>query len=896
MTFSRQPMCIRHPILRLFALFAVFPLLWLVASTAASAQSDAEELRDSSVAAIPELSLLVRSADGPLDDETRHEITEQLQGVAGITRATSAPVTSGAGSESTDDSVLTVFYAALDNSAGAVRPVDVVINDATDLLGAELPSAEVMVGGPAAADQEIADAFTATSRVLLVVGLIVGLGLGTVFGWQRGLVAGGTLALSVLTAGVLGQRAAGEFDGSMAATVVPGSLAGLVVGTAVLVRLLLWFRDPRGSDGAEMIRQAVLDLLPELVLILSGLFVSAVVVGLMDPGPTPLTAMTMGAFSAAAIQIGVTAPALALLLSARENKSDLLPFSIPDGRDLPLLALSAVAMLLVVLALFGFGRPAPSLLDSEDLSSDSEIVDVAKLLRTGGGDATSAVAATASGAASQVDLAEWGRVAAELPTVEWVQVGQTKFTSVEAVEVPAVDSLLDPSVDGVAMVVLADPPRSEQGSAGLTELADLPLVGGPPTLSGPAIDSIGASGDRSTLLVAVMIMAVTGAIAVRVLAQSVGQAVVSLLLRLLGGMAVLGLFGLIGSDVSAASMVTGLGAVGLGVGLFELEFLSQFHQRSDNPDDDRSNPGQAGTISLIALGLGGLTIGMQSLFGGGPGTGLLGVVLAIAVLIELTVGALLLRPALLGQRAAFHTAVRPVRVALHSGIERQQEYGGVEDPSWRRVIGDLLQAEFRFQSQPGTAVLSGVFVPDTPLYRQAAAHHASLAGAGLRIVGRSPKLRSIKTVSGRSPITLAVTVDHPVRHLVDGEGTVVGVRKAERRSGVLWLSESDDRSYRIAESVELGSVAIPDVSPEDEQDVEADGVDSGEVEAADESLELDESDDGTGPDNEQHSVEVSHHDDNHAEDEFGDLFIDGAEPAMHESGDQGHSEEERTGS
>jgi hypothetical protein len=78
----------------------------------------------------------------------------------------------------------------------------------------------------------------------------------------------------------------------------------------------------------------------------------------------------------------------------------------------------------------------------------------------------------------------------------------------------------------------------------------------------------------------------------------------------------------------------------------------------------------------------------------------------------------------------------------------------------------------------------------------------------LRIVGRSPQLRSIRVVSGRDPVTLAVTVDHPIRQLVDRNGKIVGVRKPERRSVMLWLTAVADGSFRIGDSVELGAMPL----------------------------------------------------------------------------------------
>ncbi|MEM9655531.1 MAG: hypothetical protein AAGA65_25810 [Actinomycetota bacterium] len=921
---SRLPLKRPNPLLRRPAVALLLVVTSLVIGVGAFAPASAAQSGERSgtgpAGAIPELALLVTGPATAIDEEQRLDLIESLSEVPGVLAVTGAPVLQADGAED-----LSVFYLALEGTEEAVlersddgltgsdgvrsgsakASIDEVVAQASAVVVDELPTARILVGGPAAVDRAISSSYDGPLRTLLVVATLIGLALGVVFGWQRGLVAGATLLLSVLAAGVLGGRAAGAFDGSLATTVIPGALAGLTLGTALLVRLLLWFRDPPGADEAEMIRRAVRALLPEVALVLCSLALAAVAVGLMDPGPTPLTALTTGAAVTAVVQLGITAPALTLLASAREANADLLPVSVPDGRDLPLLALSAIAGLLVVVSAFGFGQPSQNLLGPSDLSDTSDAATVAEVLRTGGADATSSVLATASGAARRIDLAEWAEAVAELPGVAWVQAGGVKYTSIEAVEISPSEALLDPSVDGVAAVVLTDPPGSEPGRRTLAEIATQPLVGGPPSLTGPAIETAGAVGERSTLLMAVVAIAVTGALAVRVLTQSVGQSIVSFLLRLIGGTTVLGLFGLFRAETQTATIVTALGAIGLAVGVFELEFVTRYNQRLEHPELGRPNPGQAGGLGLAALGLGSMAIALLSPFQDAPGMGILGLVLTVAVLVELTVGALLLRPALLGQRAAFHTAVRPVRVALHSGIEREESYQGVEDPGWRRVIGDLVQAEFRFQSEPSEAVLSAVFVPDTPLYRQAAAHHASLAGAGLRIVGLSPHLRTIKTVSGRTPVTLAVTVDHPVRHLVDSRGTVVGIRKAERRSGVLWLSESDDGSYRIAESVELGAVVIAEADAEagtipDAAAGVGTGVngapnaagtagrrplpDQGAEPAAEGDVVTDQTDHTDGIDD---TDQTDHTD--------GIDHIDNRQDHRNGAGDSGHSEQERTG-
>jgi hypothetical protein len=222
-----------------------------------------------------------------------------------------------------------------------------------------------------------------------------------------------------------------------------------------------------------------------------------------------------------------------------------------------------------------------------------------------------------------------------------------------------------------------------------------------------------------------------------------------------------------------------------------------------------------------------LVLALVAPFGGGPGAGRLGMALILACGVEIAVGAVMLRPALVGQGPAFHAAVRPFRVAMHgrSVGEPTDDDQPEGDAAWRAVVGDLLDAEFRFQIEPERAELSRVFVADTPVHRQAVAHHANLARSGLRIVGRGPRLVVLRVIHNRSPTILAVTVDHPGRQLLDGAGNVVGVRRPERRSGRLWLAVGPDGDYRIAESVERGAVSLDgEPGPGDEQPGDPAGV------------------------------------------------------------------------
>jgi hypothetical protein len=177
------------------------------------------------------------------------------------------------------------------------------------------------------------------------------------------------------------------------------------------------------------------------------------------------------------------------------------------------------------------------------------------------------------------------------------------------------------------------------------------------------------------------------------------------------------------------------------------------------------------------------------------------------LLIETVVGVWLLRPVMLGGRAIRHFASQPVKLAIES-LTGSSVSSQAEHRAWVDVMIGLLETEFSFQADPTAADISSVFVDGTPLFDSSVDHHANLVEAGLRIVGRKPQLRALRVVSNAAPPTLVVTVDHPVRQLLDDDGKIVGVRQAERRSVMLWMMMQRDGTYRIADSVELGSTAL----------------------------------------------------------------------------------------
>ncbi len=134
------------------------------------------------------------------------------------------------------------------------------------------------------------------------------------------------------------------------------------------------------------------------------------------------------------------------------------------------------------------------------------------------------------------------------------------------------------------------------------------------------------------------------------------------------------------------------------------------------------------------------------------------------------------------------------------------------DPQWRRIVQGLLRAEFSFQNDPANAELSTVFVEDTPVFNELIEHNMALRTNGFRVVGKGPRLVKVQAVDSSSPVTIAITVDHPERRLMDRDGRLLGVRRPERREGMLWLAQDPSGRYRIAEAVDLGTAADPIVA------------------------------------------------------------------------------------
>jgi hypothetical protein len=458
----------------------------------------------------------------------------------------------------------------------------------------------------------------------------------------------------------------------------------------------------------------------------------------------------------------------------------------------------------------------PALMDHRAADSDdpAALAVQERLIETGG-DPTAAVLAVFPLGTDRQAKTAWLQRVSGLAGVGRVDSSAGRLVGGEAV--PLEGSPVGPAAamldgDEAPRYALIVPTVSGRSTAG-RDLADAIAVTNTALdaeLSGvPVAASLAADRDRSVVWLTMIALAVVGGGAVFALVGDLVLALSTASLRLLGSMALVGLYHLLAGDVSGSELLILVMTAGLGVGLFDLAFVRRLavdHSGDDTDAAIRRALSWEGSAGVVGLGV--VAIASLGFIAGGAGAMTrLAIVSFVAIAIEIVIGLWLLRPALVGTRAIFHFASQPVDRALRtvSGAAGVDE---LEHQRWAAVVADLLVAEFHFQADPGSAKMEAVFEPDTPLYRKAVEHHQNLAEAGLRVIGRAPQLRAIRVVTASPLATITATVDHPVRQLVDGTGKIVGVRKAERRSMMLWLTPLTTGAHLISDSVELGAMPL----------------------------------------------------------------------------------------
>ncbi|MDH4278499.1 MAG: hypothetical protein OEW83_10505, partial [Acidimicrobiia bacterium] len=504
--------------------------------------------------------------------------------------------------------------------------------------------------------------------------------------------------------------------------------------------------------------------------------------------------------------------------------------------------------------------------DYRALPGDDSTRVVGDRLGAGPGDPTEALVTVVEASSSEA-TDTWARAVGTLSNVAWVDTANARFAGAGSEPVDPAQSLASEEQLGfdsveLAVIVPAVPIRSAEGAQ---------LVDDVVRLADERVEIHGAAGPvgrGSTILIvaAVLLLALAGAGTILVETDNTGYTLTSFVLRVLGGAATVGIYRLVSAEASAAETIAALTLVAAAVSLFELEYLhdrARFGDRwsasaglititgpdpaepvpvngsngvggdhtdhSDHSDhyvdlvatsplppddpataaDPAAVPGRAGLLAVVGLLIAACWISLTRLVGGGPTVGRFGFGLAVALIIEIALGIFVLRPALLGEEAAYHSVARPLRSTMHTGQRRQRRQPiSVDDPAWRRLVSDLLMAEFGLQTDPAVTRVDEVFLEGTPLYTQASEQHRNLSASGLRVSGRAPQIKRVETFREGPSIMVSVTVDHPERHLVDSEGSVYGIRRAQRRSTMLWLVGLDSGAVRIAESIDMGSVPL----------------------------------------------------------------------------------------
>ncbi len=758
-----------------------------------------------------------------------------------------------------------VVYASLHARAGATTPDAVLDAVASEVPDAELILGGRVAVDRTLVDRINRALVIAVVPVLVLIAAFAGATIGA----SRALVAAGSVALATLLAGLVAAQLVGTFDGSLGSTAMPSVLCAVLISSVLTFRLLDWFSSPEGDDASAWVRLSIRHLIPEVVMLHVGLVGAALLLELVvGPAPISAVAFssmiaTVVTLATVAPGLAVLGPltddTLFRPFSGR----------IPDGRDFPLAVLGGFACFLLALGLFATRAPSRELLDESALAPGVAADRVARELAALGGDPTSAILVEFDPAAEGRSVDTWAGAASQISAVAWVETTTGRFvdgvlateqpTFVDADTPRAVVTPVGTARDvGTQRLIEALP--AVGGFSGEITLRGTPIAAANAVDGGTLqlwllIGALSLAGAGAVLLLLGNVMVAASSAALRLL----GLAALVGVYRLVAGdtssieAQVLVLVVGVGVGLFELGFVRrlSLGRDGLGGQALVTSALSR---------DGRAAMFGLVVVALTSLGLVASDLAMLRR---------LAVGLVAGILIELVVGIWLLRPALLADLAALGAtadaarrrgdlvaatagaaaptpAPAPVPASLAAatsldptaaaagtstapatpavaasdpgpvatvgavpagaGHERGPDGRVVPSaPEWRRIIGGLLRAEFEFQSDPGAADLATVFVTGTPLWDELVDHHAKLRAAGVRVTGRGPMVRVARVVNDSSPVTLEVTVDHPVRHLVDAHGKVVGRRNAERRNGMLWLLQDPSGRYRIAEAVDLGA-------------------------------------------------------------------------------------------
>ncbi len=593
-----------------------------------------------------------------------------------------------------------------------------------------LPDAQISLGGRAVADRDLLDRLNrgmivAVVPVVVLLTVLVAAALGVRFG----LAAGGTIGLSTLLGGLVGASVAGSFDGSLATTAVPAVLVAVLVSSVLSFRLLDWFKQPFEGDQAEAIRQSVRHLLPEAALLFGGLIATALILEVAG-GSTPTSVVAVGGLFASLVTFGAL-PALLATMGTVPDEEEYKLFRLngPDGRDVPLAVLAGFACFLLVLGLFAIRVPDSTLMDESALPQGVTSRRVSEQLVELGGDPSSALLAEIARPAvdSPLDeraIADWGIAVSELPTVGWVETATGRYAGGALVSAPVSSTNFTTDTTTMAIVTPIITPRSA-GAVDLVatlEAISADIFSTEVVLSGSSVDAADTvNGATLRLWLLVGLLAIFGALAVLLLVNDLVLAGLALALRLIGTLALLGVYYLVAGDVGVVELQIAALVFSVGVGLFEIGFLRRIRNdvaasldqavvETDVVNSAFRREGRAAMLGLAVTALCGLGLLSNDLVVARQ----LGVAVAAGVVIELLIGTWLLRPAVLGERT--------VSVGLGGSLFDLKSLNGDRDGRRLQTAGQPVTQKPRVdeprvdeprvdESRPGTPVADKPVVP-----------------------------------------------------------------------------------------------------------------------------------------------------------------------------------------
>ncbi len=781
-------------------------------------------LADSAGDVIPDLVAVVDVASS-VDDEWLAVARDDLGRIPGV-NTTSVDWLAGD---------LTAFHLGLDDAAVERRSLAGIVDDIqSSVSGAAGVSADdVDVSGRLAEENELWSSYSPVVTLLAVLAVAVGVALAVQIHWLVGALTMVALAGSTVLAPAVAGQLVGSYDGTLASTAMVASLAALVTGCVVCWRLYAWFQSPSGDDGAEMIQRSVTSCCSDVALAAGALVSLGVVLAVFGLITHPVWSVAAGVLLAlvlcsALMSTGLTVGELSGLTNGARDLTAPARTSLDGLRTIPMTptVVLASAALLTLLSVFAFGQPGLQLA-SLDVGDDSGAAD--SLFDLGAGNPTEGLVVTLDESVS-ASIDDVAATVVPLTSVAWVDtVGQRH---IGADVQPAVDGvgLLTPSVlrrasgppsdlDRSAVIVPAVPLASEAGAVLLDDVRSFDGL----SVSSPALADLTTRGSGRLILVVAVLFALLAGLAGYARSSDRTYAVTAAVLSLLLGSAAVGLYRIVAGTVSAGELLTVLVLSMTVVLLWILGFAQSPEVAVKRPEVDASSesaepraldllPGDGVVVATAILILGTVLAAMAAFFDSGPGTGRFGTGMALVTSVTALFGMVILGPALLGQGAVFHRLLRPFRSALHPDRPSMTVSASLGERNvrsrWTDVATELMDADFRIQGDPDAHKEEEVALLGTPIFDEVRLRQARMRQAGLKVAGDGPVVRRVDLVrDGRCP-SISLTVDHPQRTLIAEGGNVVGVRRPERKSMVVWLAADADGRFVIAELVETGTFPL----------------------------------------------------------------------------------------